>query len=314
MDTTTYRMLEAAAGITPSGGAFTGTYAAGTVYPLAVTDARVTQLADGRILVVGGTNTSVDSINSTRIGTISGNTITWVTSTNYPTTISSGSLVTLPDGRVLYTAGISTAVTGASYFGTISGNTITWAMATGVLPTPRYASGYTLLADGRLAIFGGVTATYDVVATVSLGTISGTVITWVAGTNLPQVVQGQYFALLPDGRLASVGGFGVGGATAICNYGTISGNTITWATGTTLPVAANKGWAAVFATELIVIAGYTGAATNRVIRSVPSSGAWSAAPVFPITYSQMGGTKLADGRYYLVGGYAGSNNPSYFVS
>lgn len=99
-------------------------FAAGTVYPLAIRSMPTVQLSDGRILVVGGFTTGL--VSNTYFGTISGNTITWAAGTAYPTVLADASLLISPDNNIIVFCGNDNSTRIAVRKGVISTNTITW--------------------------------------------------------------------------------------------------------------------------------------------------------------------------------------------
>lgn len=106
------------------------TWTTGTAYPISAAGIMITQLADGRVVGVGGMTGASTSVSDVYFGTISGDTITWVAGTAYPTTIGAGMIFRTPDERIWVGGGFDTANTNATRFGTISGNTITWVSGT----------------------------------------------------------------------------------------------------------------------------------------------------------------------------------------
>ena len=157
----------------------TVTWVAGTNLPAARASFGCVLLFDGRILITGGSSqgAGVNGVASAvcYLGTISGNTITWVTSTALPAARYISSAVLLNDGRVMVIGGANST----PYIGTVSGNTITWSAATAVpiaLPPNARICMFTQV-DGRVTICGvgsGSDQTF-------IGTISGNTITWVEG-------------------------------------------------------------------------------------------------------------------------------------
>lgn len=191
---------------------------------------KLTVLLDGRILAIGGANAYLGTI------TVDGN-ISWIAATAYPTSIQYGGLHTLSDGRVLYIAGYNgSAVVSACYFGTVVGNTITWVAGT-ALPAVRNLFASMILSDGRiLVVAGGSTFFGGNQSTTYFGTISGTTITWVAGTAYPVAIREFSGASLPDGTVICTGGYSTA-AQVNCYRGSISGTTITWTLTEPLPQA-----------------------------------------------------------------------------
>jgi hypothetical protein len=260
-------------------------------------------LNDGRILLLGGKSTSgVKS--ETYFGTISGNTITWVSGTALPAARYATNIFQLSDGRILVVGGADSGGARAeTYFGTISGNTITWVSGT-ALPAARYFSSAELLSDGRVLNIGG----FDNSATRAetyFGTISGNTITWVSGTALPLGRYAGCSELLHDGRVLYMGG-----ATASTTYfGTISGNTITWVSGTALPAVKYGPASAILPDgKVLLIGGFDTVASAACYFGDISGNTilWEATTSLPSARYNHKEVLLPDGRIYTIGGNNGS--------
>lgn len=213
---------------------------------------KMTVLNDNRILAISGTNTFLGTLNAD-------STITWVTSTSYPLNITFGSLHTLSDGRVLYTAGYNgSAVVANTYFGTISGNTITWVAGT-ALPAVRNLFASMLLPDGRILIVAGGSTSFGTNQTTTyFGTISGNTITWVTGTVYPISVRELSGCVLIDGSVLVTGGYTTVAVTT-CYRGVISGTTITWTAVGALPeIKSGHGTLVLPNKDIITVAGNRG--------------------------------------------------------
>lgn len=130
--------------------------------------------------------------------------------------------------------GTVTAITDADYLDTLIGNQ--WAASTS-LPggALRSNSGLVTLQDGRVLLIGGTDGTEK--NTTYFGTISGSTITWVAGTNYPLALFSPGVVFLSTDKIMVVGGDTTSGPITNCYEGTISGNTITWAAATAIPTA-----------------------------------------------------------------------------
>lgn len=170
-------------GRTPSaGGASTGstffvlntaTTVAGTAYPINVSDVGVSRLNDGRILVIGGfTSTAMAAYtasNAQYIGTISGNTITWVAAGTYAAALGSVGACTLPDGRVFTCFGTTAALatSNTAFLLTVTGNSVARVATT----VPPVFGNPSVLPDGRIYLAASDTA--------YIGTVTGNTISWV---------------------------------------------------------------------------------------------------------------------------------------
>jgi hypothetical protein len=138
-------------------------------------------------LVAGGLNEASALRGNTYFGTISsgGNNITWVEGTSLPSPKYGLKMVTLQDGRVLITGGVTSTGQGREVIlGNVSGNTITWAnTSNNFLPLPLYFHETSLLPDGRVFVSGGLDInSHDA---VYFGRVINANVTWTTGTPMP---------------------------------------------------------------------------------------------------------------------------------
>lgn len=179
------------------------TWVSSTPPPISGTRFSITLLSDGRLLMLGASNTY--------IGTVSGNNITWVNAGGVPVDgLGYSVLLTLSDGRVISLGGnIFGAVTGNTYIGSVSGNTVTWVTST-AMPSTRWNMAAAILANGRILVIGGEnTNDYN---TIWNGLVSGNTITWsTSSTPVPNAIHGSILVPLPDGDCYYGYGFGYNG-------------------------------------------------------------------------------------------------------
>lgn len=151
------------------------TWASGTNLPASKANAGGVLLPDGRILIIGGGNTSGNPVSTSHFGTISGNTITWAAATAFPVAAQFLTAALLADGRVVVVGGDSNVVR----IGTISGNTITWVTSTALPTSPALTARLPMYVrrDGKIVVAGLSGGTY-------IGTVSGDSITWESGTEV----------------------------------------------------------------------------------------------------------------------------------
>jgi len=198
-----------------------------TSMPMAIGDHTLNTLSDGRVIVIGGFNTGGSVLVNTYIGTVSGDTISWVSSTNYPIGVSAHQTVVLGDGRIMVTGGMTSGPFTQVYFGTVSGNTISWASGTDM--TRARGNHYmVLLSDGRVFVMGGwANSAYSTQYYGEFGVIAGNSVTWSNATDFPAATAICFGAELPNGSILVGNGWGNGFVVA-GRVGNISGNSITW--------------------------------------------------------------------------------------
>ncbi len=133
-------------------------WVASTALPAVRSALTASVLPDGRVLAMGGSDGAAFRQATTWLGTVSGDTISWVASTAMPAARNGHTASVLPDGRVLVTGGtISSASLATTWLGTVSGNAITWVTST-ALPAVRTQHTASVLPDGRVLVTGGSNA------------------------------------------------------------------------------------------------------------------------------------------------------------
>jgi len=208
-----------------------------------------TVLNDGRILVTGGIDDTGTFRSDTYIGTVTGTTTTWVTSTALPDSARADHTVTrLSDGRILLIGGYTAPYTTGPHFSTtywigeIVGNAITWTQTDVTYPTAPWVSARsshttTLLTDNRVFFFLGLdedgdTGQAKISPQYSFGTISGNSITW-DNHSFPYTGPQYYnndrdMVLLPTGNLWTAQAvFWSEQYTPLMSNISVSGNTLT---------------------------------------------------------------------------------------
>ena len=161
------------------------TWVASTALPSIRGGGTLNTLSDGRVIYACGGNNVGTAQTTVYIGTVSGDTISWVTSTDCPVARTGHVSCILSNGRLLLVSGYNTP---SCYFGTVSGDAIAWVSA------GNYPSGVACV-NPAFSIIDGVAA--DTVASVGgsnsgnsssnsyLGKISGNTITWYSAESLP---------------------------------------------------------------------------------------------------------------------------------
>ncbi len=214
------------------------TWVACTNLPIQMINHTSSLLADGRVLLLGGNDSPSGEISKKAyLGTIVGNTITWVLSTDLPVKMLYSATSILSDGRILVTGGTDgDTIWQSSYIGTVTGNTIAWVSATNTtVPMINHTS--TVLPDGRVLLLGGIDTTTNDISIVSyIGTVTGNTIAWVTSSNLPAKMIYSTTTVLADGRLLVTGGSDAVTISDSSYIGTVTGNTIAWIAGKDLPI------------------------------------------------------------------------------
>ena len=194
-------------------------------FPGAYNCGKGTLLNDGRIMYGGHQSADI------WLGTISGETVTWINcSTKLPASRDGANLTTLPDGRVLLYGGsndrtllITAEPSNISYIDA-SPNTLPVTMGHPV-------QGW--LPDGRLVVVSTQTL---------IGTINGNNISWVVSTSCPSDRNTGGGGILPDGRIFVTGGPANNAAASSAHIGTVTGNTISWTEVSRLPTSTAAGY------------------------------------------------------------------------
>jgi Galactose oxidase, central domain/Kelch motif len=273
-------------------------------------------LADGRVLVSGG-STSIDNPDGSGGGydllsaeLYDPGSGSW-TATGTATSPTGGlTTVPLPDGRVLH-AGVP-----AELYDPSSGSWI----ATGNMLTPRAGEGVTLLADGKVLVEGGGGGGDAEITSAELydpGTGS-----WTATANLSQGRQLHNATLLRDGRVLVAGGVGGGGPLASAelydpgNPGMNAGPSPTvgparapsWSVTGSMGTPRSGHTATPLADGKVLVAGGQPVVPAELYD--PSTGAWTAtgSMVTPRAAS-FTATPLPNGRVLVAGGWATADGP-----
>jgi len=206
-------------------------WSAGTAFPTSRGAHTLTQLNDGRVILVGGYNGG--AISNTLFGTISGASVTWNGGTDLPAGRYYHGAIELDDGRLFVGTGSYSGSTN-NYIGTISGTTIDWQVAT-FPPQGITAYAATKIPGNRILMTGG---SNTVTSAVSLTTLVGefangsNVITWVSNKRIPaSLVYGSVYsqAVLLHDNSVYVTGRSVVDTFGLGYRAIVTGNTISWA-------------------------------------------------------------------------------------
>lgn len=158
---------------------------------------RATPLPDGRVLVVGGYNRTVEVYDPA--------TEAWTRAGDALNTYRSATATLLEDGQVLVAgaggSGWDSRISASLY----DADTGTW-RATGNMVTPRFHHTATLLRDGRVLVTGGVPTEYGTNAVAVAEVYDPTTVTWVQTGALSIARRDHTATLLADGRVLVTGG------------------------------------------------------------------------------------------------------------
>jgi hypothetical protein len=223
--------------------------------------------------------------------------------------------VTLPDGRVLITAGL-----GSGHFEHLSATEIydpatdTWSNAA-PLSVPRQVPSATVLNDARVLVAGGYIRGPDFMGSVTSADADVTEIfdpainSWTIGPPLLYIGSAQRAVRLLDGRVLAVGGFSYtkqfnppGGAQGGAQL--FDPASAAWAPAGQLAVPRDRHAIALMLDGRVLVAGGTGnpfVPTTVVEAYNPSAGVWSTVSPMPGEATRATAATLTDGRVLVAG-------------
>jgi hypothetical protein len=293
-----------------------------------------TRLSDGRVLVVGGFATPDEAgVGLSSAELYDPRTGMWIPTGSLHSPRADHTATLLPDGRVLVAGGVcpghsekcpplfspdldpSGAVGTAELFDPRTGK---WAM-TGSMTTPRSRHTATLLADGMVLVAGAEHAddNFGWPEPFARGILKSTELydprtgKWTATGSMPTARTEQVAALLSNGKVLVVGGFGPLTATthgALANADIYDPSTGKWAATGSLMTARAQGPAVALLGdgEVLVAGGSDIADTSPPLASTelydPNSGTWSTTGNLATPRIATAFTLLADGNVFIVGG------------
>ncbi|HEY2888361.1 MAG TPA: kelch repeat-containing protein [Candidatus Limnocylindrales bacterium] len=261
-----------------------------------------TLLADGRVLVLGG---SAESAGNRAVPVPGGEvyspaTNTWSVIAEPPASIV-GTAVTLQGGLVLY-VGDDVARSGTTVAELYDPRTNGWSILPDP-PTVPVAGTTTLLQDGRVLFAGGTSPGQELPSgeptTIVFNPQDRT---WRAGQDLPEGLFGHTATVLEDGRVV------VTGASSDLSVGVtylFHPETLSWTFGRTPELARIGGVAALLDDGSVFVAGNGFCDGSESIAELfnVTSGRWVSAGAIPVIDGGTA-TRLADGRVLLAGGQA----------
>ena len=293
-----------------------------TVAPMNVVRAShtATLLADGRVLVVGGSTVSAQAakgyVNDASAEIYDPVANTWMATPDMSVARSHHSATRLPDGTVLVFGGedLHYQVGGSAEIYDPATNT--WSLPRTLPVSPRSQHTATLLPSGQVLIAGGfdivqgtltplaTTELYDPVLHVTTTTTTDGVTTTVttgkdftAGTPMAFAHYGHSATLLPDGHVLAVGG----NTTQTELY---DPTTATWTTKGSTGATHTSHGAVLLPNGQLLVAGGTQFAQPDAERYDPVTGLWTPATAMLVMRSAPSATLLQDGSVMVCGGAA----------
>ncbi len=288
----------------------TGSWAAGPNLPFTVWGAGSAVLADGRMLVVGGTSAASSVKATARAELFDPGTGQWSATTDMLQARAYPMVVKLNDGSVLVAGGAfnGAPIAAAERYSPDYGG---W-MQAGTMNSPRTQGTATLLQDGRVLVVGGGTvAAPSFAATASAEIYDPATNSWsmVAPMSRPRTLQTA--TLLNDGEVLVAGG-----ATAYTgSLGTVTASAEiydpradAWRAAAPMSAARYIGSAAKLANGQVLVAGgwsyttdYDPSLSTAEIYD-PASNSWTASGSMSTGRARFALVTLADGRLLAAGG------------
>lgn len=192
----------------------------------------------GKIAIICGANSAGTSQNSIFYGTITENTISWISSTTNLGARKNLTADILSNGNILITGGYITSSASALTWISVEFNGALSVGANGtVLPAARHKHTLCPLPNGDIMVIAGAltTASLDTVWIGHTPPSGGTTIAWsnVTPNKLPAIAQFLSSGLLPDGRVLVCGGIGPTANVAVpfTYVGTVRNDYVFWEDG-----------------------------------------------------------------------------------
>lgn len=242
------------------------TWIPSTSLPISARYGALNTLSDGRILYVGGEDVTATPTSTCQFGTVTGDTITWVTGTPLPSPRAYAGSTLLQDGRLLLVGGHDgVAELDTTLFGEIVGDTITWTAGTSY-PTsiwkPTTIKYSNIAGSSKVLSVGGYDPFLgsDTVKCYQANIVDGsTIIDWLPSSDLPYAEFGYSIEILPTGHLILVGG--EAGHILIGNItdtDTIGNRQVSWIESETSYVYPARGDTCIVGNTLVMIDGNMG--------------------------------------------------------
>jgi N-acetylneuraminic acid mutarotase len=267
--------------------------------PTRIREHTATLLADGRVLLAGGTITVTPSILGTAsAATFDAATNSWTAVAGMTTDRRQHTATLLVDGRVFVVGGTSDGA--AERF---DPTTNTWAtVASAAYVRSNHTA--TRLADGRVLVVGGtgklITAIGAEAPLDSAEIYDPVANTWTTVGNMTMARSAHRAALLPDGRVLITGSPASPLSAATEIFDPV---TSTFSIGSPMLVTRNIGYLAVLPNGEVIVGGASpGATANKVERINLSVAATVSAASMPFTRQSFIATPLANGEVLVTGG------------
>ncbi len=263
-----------------------------------------TRLADGRVLVAGGTSGTALATAQIYDPTLG----TWSATGSMPDIRLVHEAVRLLDGRVLVSGGYDS--TGVSQTSALY-NPATGTWTTANLNTPRVDHVMTLLPNGKVLIAGGRNSSVIVPFAEIYDPATGL---WTITGSLLNLRWAPTATLLPDGRVLIVGGDQGAANAATASAEIYNPATGTWTATGALASARFAHTAALLPNGKVLVAGGFSSSTTLASAELydPALGTWSVTGAMAAARGYTELTSLADGQVLISGGRRLS--PSTFLS
>ncbi|WP_224364705.1 Kelch repeat-containing protein [Hyalangium versicolor] len=249
-----------------------------------------TRLQDGRVLVLGGYNSTAELYDPA--------TGTWSSTGNAPANYRGAAATLLPSGQVLVTGGNDLGIT-ASLFNPASG---TWTAAS-AMSTSRYHHTATLLPNGKVLVTGGSTGEYGGNVLASAEIYDPATGTWTAAAGLGSPRTQHTATLLGSGKVLIAGGdSGTGALTSAEIYDSSTG---AWTAVGSLGTPRYRHTATLLNNGQVLVAGGAadGEPSTRAELFDPATQTWSSTSPLHSPRHNHTATLLANGRVLVTGGF-----------
>jgi N-acetylneuraminic acid mutarotase len=309
---------------TPSSAPATGTWTATGNLITARAEFTATLLLDGKVLVAGGIPDNTEQVELASAELYNPSTGTWSSTGSMSTPRSNHTATLLANGKVLVAGGVCSpqttkgcptvfdpdgAIAAAELYDPATGK---WT-GTGSMTTERYLHTATLLDDGDVLVTGaehqdGILASAELYH-------SGTG-KWTAIRSMITARTSQFAVKLGDGRVLIAGGVGPVSPTEHGRLASAEGydpGTRKWAaTGDLITARSQRGTAALLGDGNVLVAGGSGPGDPMLASAElydPVNGTWSSTGSMHGPRGESASTLLADGRVFVVGGFAEPDVP-----